>query len=258
MYGRMPEINKPNYPIESVDRALRLLSILCTRSSVSLSEVAEELSITRSSAHRLAAMFLWHGYARQDTRTKDYLVGPRLLELGLGALRHIEMAGHARPLLREIAERFDETVHLVALNRTAVAYIDGIESSKALRAGLRIGMSRPAHATAAGKVLLARLPVAELDALYPDPQLPSSTPNTIVRRADLDQELTRIRARGYALNNQESEPGLSAVAVALPDPTDFIQTAVSVAIPSMRADDAFVSELGRLLSERAGGLAGPH
>jgi DNA-binding IclR family transcriptional regulator len=249
----MLEINKPNYPIESVDRALRLLSILCTRSVVSLADVADELSITRSSAHRLAAMFIWHGYARQDARTKDYVVGPRLLELGLGVLRHIEIAGHARPLLRDIAERFDETVHLVALNRTAVSYIDGIESTKALRAGLRIGMSRPAHATAAGKVLLAQLPAAELDALYPDPELPPSTPNTIVRRADLDDELARIRARGYALNNQESEPGLSAVAVALPDPTDFIQAAVSVAIPSMRADDALVAELSRLMVERVGG-----
>lgn len=245
----MLESNKPNYPIESVDRALRLLSVLCTRPAVTLSEVAEELSITRSSAHRLAAMFLWHGYARQDPRTKDYVIGPRLLELGLGVLRQVELAGHARPLLREIAERYDETVHLVVLSGTEVSYVDGIESSKALRAGLRIGMSRPTHATAAGKVLLAQLPPAEVDALYPGPDLPPSTPHTIVRRADLDRELAQIRARGYAVNNQESEPGLSAVAVALPDPTAFMQAAASVAIPSVRADDAFVAELGRLMVE---------
>lgn len=251
----MLEINKPNYPIESVDRALRLLSILCTRPAVSLADVADELSITRSSAHRLAAMFLWHGYARQDPRTKDYVVGPRLLELGLGVLRQIEIAGHARPLLREIAERFDETVHLVALNGIEVSYIDGIESSKALRAGLRIGMARPSHATAAGKVLLAGLPVAEFEALYPEPNLPPSTPNTIVRRTDLDRELEHIRARGYAVNNQESEPGLSAVAVALPDPTELIQAAVSVTVPSVRADDSFVAELGQLMVERVGSLA---
>lgn len=253
----MSDATRPNYPIESVDRALRLLSTFRNRPAISLSEVADELAITRSSAHRLLAMFVWHGYAQQNPRTKEYLVGPRLLELGLGVLRQMEIVGRARPFIRELAERFGETVHLAVLTGSEVSFVDGIESTKPLRAGLRVGVSLPAHATATGKVLLAALPPAELDVLYPGVALDPCTPHTLGRRADLETELAVIRELGYAVNDQESEPGLVAVAVAFPDPTGVARAAVAVATPSVRADQAFLAELGQRMARQVTAPTGP-
>lgn len=243
----MAEDDKPNYPIESVDRTLRLLSIFRSRSSISLSEVADELAVTRSSAHRLLAMFVWHGYSRQDPYTKEYQAGPKLLELGLGVLRQTAIVGRARPLVRLLADRLGETIHLAVLNGTEVSYIDGIESAKALRAGLRVGTSLPAHATAAGKALLADLSPDHLVALYPEPDLDGVTQHTITNRPELEADLTEIRRRGYAVNDQESEPGLVAVAVSFPDPTGFVQSALAVAVPAVRADTDFIAKLGDLM-----------
>jgi DNA-binding IclR family transcriptional regulator len=242
----MFETEQPKYPIESVGRALQLLSAFRTRSRLSLSDVATELSITRSSAHRFLSMFVWHGYATQHRLTKEYMPGPRLLELGLGVLRQVEIVGRARAVIRNLADLYGETVHLAVLNGTQASYIDGIESEKALRVGTRTGLSLPAHATSVGKVLLAQLSVAEVRQRYAAADAFSElTPHTLVTLDQLEADLAEIRERGYAINNQESEPGLVAVAVAVPDPSTFVRSAIAVALPSVRADAKTISGIGR-------------
>lgn len=246
---------EPNYPIGSVDRALRLLTSFRDRPSATLSQIADELDVSRSTAHRLLAMFVYHGYVRQDAANKEYVAGPVLLEVGLGVLRQMAVMRRARPLMGELFDELGETVHLVVLNGSDMTFVDGIESTKALRAGLRVGATLPAHATAGGKALLAQLSDDQLKRRYPQQRLPSMTPDTVTNRDDLFAELREIRERRFAYNDGQSEVGLSAVATAFPDPSGITQAAMTIAVPSVRMDAERAMELGNHLVELVQGSA---
>jgi DNA-binding IclR family transcriptional regulator len=105
----------PNYPIESVDNALRLLLSLLERQSMTVSDASELLGVAPSTAHRLLAMLQYRGFVDQDKLTKRYRSGPVLLKLGLTAVRQMDLRQHARPVLERLSKEIAETVNLVVL-----------------------------------------------------------------------------------------------------------------------------------------------
>ncbi len=224
----------PKYPIESVDNALTLLLMLRDRDSIGVTEVSERLGVARSTAHRLLAMLQHHGFVQQDPVRKKYVAGPALLEVGLAALRDLDIRAHARPSLERLVAEIGETAHLVVLQETSVLFLDCVEGQMALRAGSRTGKTLPAHCTAAGKALLAELSEERVRELYPKERLSTLTPRSIATRTALVKELEAVRKRGYATNDSESEENLQAVAVAIRDAGGRARAAITVAAPDYR------------------------
>ncbi|MCO7218637.1 IclR family transcriptional regulator [Klenkia sp. PcliD-1-E] len=206
----------PQYPIESVDNALKVLLLLGERPALRLTDVSQYLGVASSTAHRLLAMLQYRGFVRQDAPTRGYVPGPTLDGLAMGVLRRLDVRARARPVLEKLNSDLQETVHLGRLEGTDVHFIDSIESSRALRVGGRLGRSIPAHCTSNGKALLAGLDEAELLRLYPDEPLPQLTPHSIGTRTRLLEVLHQVRAQGFATSDEESEEGVSSLAVALP------------------------------------------
>jgi IclR family transcriptional regulator, acetate operon repressor len=238
------------YPISSVDNALRLLTLFRDKRPIRVSEAAATLGVARSTAHRLLSTLEQHGFARRDPATRTYLPGPVLAELGL-ATAGLELLSATRADLEQLSAETGETTHLVILEGSSALFLDSVETSKALRIGSRVGAVMAAHCTSAGKAMLALLSADELSALYPrGQQLEQMTPNSIATREALDDELEAIRKRGYAINRDESEIGVSAVAKAFrAGPTGRV-AAFSVSVPSTRFDAARVAEIAKAL-ERA-------
>jgi DNA-binding IclR family transcriptional regulator len=223
----------PAYAIESVGRALRLLTIVAEQGSVSVSAAAEQLGVARSTAHRMLSTLLTEGFVRQDPVSKTYSPGRRMLEVGLAALRNLDVRSAARPELEALRDELGETVHLVLLEGTHILFLDSVESPRAVRVGSRTGMTMPAHCTAAGKAILAALPPAALEeylAALPD----GLTPNSIEDPGAIRAEIARTAERGWATNYEESEDGLSAVAVALPEPSGTVRSSITVSLPAER------------------------
>jgi DNA-binding IclR family transcriptional regulator len=243
----------PNYPIQSVSRALTLLELLRDRETLSVSEASEYLGVSRSTAHRSLAMLMQHGFVRQDQRTKLYEAGPALLQIGLAAVSRLDIRATAQPYLHKLAEMTQETVHLVILYGRDVLFVDGIESTRAVRFGLRIGLLAPAHATAGGKSILSVLSKRELRALYPDDQIEAMTDNTLRTFDDLERALEHVREVGYATNFEESEDGLRAVGATIADVTNLLRVlpAFTVAGPKDRLTPERVEALGSILSHQA-------
>jgi DNA-binding IclR family transcriptional regulator len=206
----------PQYPIESVDNALRVLLLLGERPSLRLTDVSQYLGVASSTAHRLLAMLQYRGFVRQDTATRGYVPGPTLDRLAFGVLRRQDARTLARPVLERLNAELQETIHLGRLEGSEVRFIDSIESSRALRVGGRLGRSMPAHCTSAGKALLAGLSDQQLLSLYPVEELPQLTSHSIGTRTRLLEEMASIRSQGYATSREESEEGVTSVAVALP------------------------------------------
>jgi IclR family transcriptional regulator, acetate operon repressor len=205
---------RPTYPIESVDKALQLLLAFRHSSSLRVAEVADRLCVARSTAHRLLAMLEYREFIEQDPATRAYVAGPALEDTGLAVVARMEGRRIARPIIERLSEKLGETVHFGVLRGTEVLFVDGFESTRALRAGNRVGVRLPAHCTAAGKAMLAQLSLEDLRHLLPE-RLEPRTARSLVRRMDLERELEQVRDRGYATNFGESEDDLVALAAAV-------------------------------------------
>ena len=199
------------YPIESVANALKLLLLFRDRPAVRVAEAARHLGVARSTAHRLLAMLAQFGFVVQDPRTRAYHAGPALAAIGIAVTANDDIRSAVRPHLEALVSTFGETVHVCTLRGRDVAFLSCLESSKALRSGDRSGSVMLAHATAAGKALLAALGDAAVRERFPAEDLPALTRRTIRTRTALLRELHNIRERGFAINDAESEPGLAAL-----------------------------------------------
>jgi DNA-binding IclR family transcriptional regulator len=209
-YGAVPQ-----YPIESVDNALRVLVLLGERPQLRLTDVSQYLGVASSTAHRVLAMLCYRGLVRQNAATRSYEPGPSLDHLAFGLLRRLDVRSRARPTLEKLNADLQETVHLGRLEGGDVHFIDSIESTRALRVVNRLGRSMPAHCTSTGKALLATLSEEELLAVYPDEELRQLTRHSIGTRTELMVALAEIRRRGYATSQEESEEGVQSLAVSL-------------------------------------------
>ncbi len=204
-------------------------------------DVADQLGVARSTAHRVLAMLVFHGFAEQD-RHKVYRPGPVLREIRGGQAPPPDLITVAHPHLRRLAEDVRETTHLMVLEGNAARFLDGVEGPQALRVSFRTGSLLPAHVTSGGKALLAELPAEQLHALYPKglPDLDR-----------LDRELAAVRRLGYACNLQESERGVNAVGTCVRDRAGRAVAAIAVAAPSLRCPRARLVELAASLRATA-------
>lgn len=245
----------PQYPVEAVDRTLRLLALFRDQPELRLSEVRVRLGVGQSTAHRLMAMLVYHGFAVQDPRTRVYRAGPVLFEVGLAVVRNLDLRALGRPFLVRLAEDTGETVHLGTLEGASVHYVDCVESPSVLRVGSRVGQYSPAHATSLGKAMLAAMTPDAVRAIFPSPTLPAATTKTIGSYDDLLAELERVRARGYSRNLEEMVDGVCSVGVAVVHPVRGVVGALSVAAPVTRASADRLHAHATLLQHAAGELA---
>jgi DNA-binding IclR family transcriptional regulator len=156
----------------------------------------------------------------------------------LAAIGRIDIRLVARPVLEELSEQTQETVSLSLLEGRNVRFVDGVESPRSVRVGNRTGLVLPAHCTAAGKAILAALPRIELSRRYQDRELIARTPASIATWGLLEDELEQVRRCGYALNAEEGEEGICAVAAAVRDLTDAPLASLAVVLPATRMAQA--------------------
>lgn len=223
----------PQYPIESVDNALKVLLLLGERSSLRLTDVSKYLGVASSTAHRLLAMLQYRGFVQQDARSKLYLPGTALTGVAFAILQRLDFRGAVRPFLEQLNAQLRETVHLGMLVGATVHFVDAIESPQAVRVVSRLGRALPANSTSTGKAMLAALANDDVEALYPSEVLDGLTARSITSRTELLRQLAAIRRRGYATSSGESESGVSSVAVALTT-SNGPRLAINVAVPASR------------------------
>jgi IclR family transcriptional regulator, acetate operon repressor len=237
--------------LESVDNALRLLLLLAERESVRVSEVAAELDIAPSTAHRLLSTLRQREFVEQEA-DRRYLKGAAFARLGLPVPpppRPIEEL--AVPHLERLRDELGETAHLSVLEGTEIRFLASVESSQVLRVGSRAGARLPAHLTSAGKALLAALPHQELAKRFP-PEGVASLGLTGTEVEALARDLQGVRRRGYGVNRGEGERGVAAVGVSLVGADGTPVGALSISVPTVRLNAARVREMAsRLMQEKA-------
>jgi DNA-binding IclR family transcriptional regulator len=224
------EIESSETRVRAVDRALSVVEALTDGNSRTLSDLAAELAVPKSTLHGILRTLEGRGWLQSDGAT--YRLGVRSLLPGAGYLEADAVVSISSPILDDLVAEFDETIHLARLDAGDIVYIAKRDSVQPLRLFSSVGRRLPAHATAMGKALLAARTDAEVDALLDYP-LRALTPSTIVEREPLRRELDEIRKRGYAIDAGESTVGLTCTAVVInTGPTP--QYALSCSAPDVR------------------------
>lgn len=238
--------NKPPYAVESVDNALRILQMLRDSGQVRVSDVAAELGIARSTAHRLLAMLVYRDFAVQ-AEDRSYRPGPAVAAEPLRGEPTQRLRQVMRPHMEALCDQVTETINLVVRLGTQTRFLHTVESARLLRVGDRQGTILPAWRTSGGKVLLAELPDAQLTALLRGAGGRPPEGMTAAERRSLVNQLRLVRDQGYAENIEESESGLCAIGVCVRDRLGDPVAALSVSAPSVRytpdRSRAFLREL---------------
>lgn len=198
----------------ALEKALSVVDALVDQSHpIGLADLARVLDLPRQTVHRLLRQLEELGCIVRDPAHDRYSVGPRLTALALRALTSHNQGAPVRALLADLVETSGETCNIGLLDGLDFVYVERIECSWSLRVHLTAGSRVPAHCTSGGKVMLAAMDADVRARLLAARKLAAFTPTTITRPDRLEQELERIRRRGFALNDQEYTVGIVGVAV---------------------------------------------
>jgi DNA-binding IclR family transcriptional regulator len=231
---RKPKTDKEKTRLSSVANAVRLLKVFSDDSyEIGISDLGKRLQLPKSTVHRLASTLIDANMLEQSEENGKYRLGLAMFELGSLVRRKMDVSSEAKPFLMALREKTGETVHLAILDGASIMYINSLESKQAIRMTLDIGMRKPAHSTAAGKVLLAFQPADLVEQLLAG-GLQGHTPTTIVDPDEFRHELAQIRSRGYAMNDEENQVGVRSLAAPVRDYAGNVIAATSVAGPAQR------------------------
>ena len=236
---------KERTAIQVINRMMSLLDVLATRpGSVSLKDLAHATSLHPSTAHRILNDMVVGRFVDRGEQAGSYRLGMRLLELGNLVKARLSVREAAIEPMRELHRRTGQTVNLSVRQGDEIVYI---ERSYSERSGMQvvraIGGRAALHLTSSGKLFLA----------YDDPRVVRSyatrtglaghTRNSITDPARLERELAQVRARGFARDNEELEPGVRCIAASIRDDSGMIVAGLSLSAPSERMQDAWIEDL---------------
>lgn len=236
-------------PVESVDRALRLLLYLRDNDSISVKEAAEHLGIAASTAHRLLTTLARQGFAVQDF-ARRYWLGSAMSDVGPREVTETELLAAAARPLAELQARVQETVQIMVLRRGNIRFLDGLEPNALLRVTRRKDYEMPAFVSAGGKAILGHLSNPEVEEIYRRGLLEWPT-RRVESMTMMKRMLSQVRRLGYGLSVEETEQGVVGVGVAVIGPDSKPVAALTVAIPSVRFRREDVPEYAAALREAA-------
>lgn len=239
-----------------LNKTLDLLEVLAGADGLTVAELAATSGVNKAAAYRILNTLERRGYVVRTTdEVRRYSLGPALRALARESHSPGDLLAAARPLLRRLWEEFDETVNLGVLSQGRVLYLDILESEQGLRTTVTVGSHDDLHSTALGKAMLSVLPVSDARKLLTHTDMVAKTPRTLTSVPELMREIERTRQRGFALDDEENEPGARCVAAAVVDGQGRPLGALSMSGPAWRIDDAMVEKIGRRLREAADEVA---
>lgn len=198
------------------EKSLRILEAVAAPGGPHrLTGITEAAAVPKSSTYRILASLSAQGFVRQEAGGR-YGVGPRLRGLSAQVIGGAEPAsiGH---VLDGLQQTTGLTVHLALHSGETITCIRKLEGDQPFRTASRIGLRMPLHTTAIGKSILAHLPAEEVRALITGGGLPARTPQTLTTPEALEADLESVRARGFAIDEEENEPGARCIGAAVLD-----------------------------------------
>ena len=241
--------------VEALARGLDVLAAFGpAHRRMSLSEVAEVTGLARPTARRLLLTLEEMGYVRSSAA--GFELTPKVLDLGAAYVGSLGLWDVARPHLEALVGRTGESSSMAQLDGSDIVYVARVSVPKIIALRVEIGTRFPAALTSQGKVLLAALSPAELDAALAVPSRAGLPVSSDRSAAQLAEELTEVRARGWALADEELAPGVRSVAVPVRDRDGVVRAAMNVTVHAAETStETLLKEHLTLLLRAAGDVS---
>jgi DNA-binding IclR family transcriptional regulator len=221
--------------VQSLGRAFAILEEVARhREGIGLAELSKLVGLHNSTTFHLAKTMVSLGYLRQEKETKRYRVGRPLFALAASALDEIEMVNVATPVLEELSRQTSESSHFAVRMGDAVVVIARTSGPGAFQLTDRVGVVRPAHCTALGKIILASLRPDQLERFLERVDMRPSTKKSITDVGVLLREIAEIKRTGVAFDDGEFNPEVRCVAVPVTDFTGQVIGALGISGPIWR------------------------
>ncbi|MDR0568287.1 MAG: IclR family transcriptional regulator [Spirochaetaceae bacterium] len=247
----MKQISEGIKKNQSLRKALRILEGMTKiHTPARLQDIAENLNIPQSTLLRFLNTYIDFGYVKQDPDTLCYYLTLKLTELGARTEEHFPLQSSLSKYVKQISAHFKESASLCIEQDMQMVYIATEEGpDRMLKTLQRIGRIAPMHATGVGKLHLMNYSDQRLLELEHTFGFPRYTEHTITALADLKAEIAEIRAKGYAIDNEECEIGVKCIAVGIQNYTKRIVAGISLSAPVTRLDPAKTEEIIKYLKE---------
>ncbi|WP_298404545.1 IclR family transcriptional regulator C-terminal domain-containing protein [Ferrimicrobium sp.] len=223
--------------VRSLAKGLEVISSFGPeRKEATVSEVATVTGLSRAATRRMLLTLVELGYATTDGRV--FWLTPRILKLGYAYLSSQSLTEIAENHVQNLVAQVHESSSLGVLDEFDIVYVVRVPTKKIMRASISVGTRFPAFATSMGRVLLAQLEPADLDAFLESAKLEPLTQRTVTDRDQLREILTQISTQDYALTDQELEDGLRSIAVPIRDTQGRAIAALNVSSSAIVGDPA--------------------
>ena len=221
------------YFVQAFARGLEVITVFGPdQPDMTLSDVARAAGMSRATARRFLLTLVDLGYVRFDG--KHFCLAPKVLGLGYSYVSSLSLPAVAEPHLERLTRITHESSSLSVLDLPDIVYVARVPTSRIMRVAINIGTRFPAYATSMGRVLLGGLDEAVLDEYLQQLVIEPLTSHTIRTRSQLGAALDEARNQGYALVDQELEPGLRSIAAPVRDRRGSVVAAVNVSTHASR------------------------
>jgi DNA-binding IclR family transcriptional regulator len=241
------------YNVPAVDRAARILFMLGQTGTqqMTLAEITQATGWHKSSVHKILVTLCHHGFLERYEDSKRYSLGIALVRCGQSVLNNLQIRNSVKPALKELSEYSGETANVAVLRGTKMVIVDAIEATVDLRVSPPIGTVDPATTKSNGKAVLAYLPENQVNKILQLEGLPAHTPQSITSVKLFLNELAAIREKGYAIDSEEFQAGISAVSAPLFDSQASPVGTLSIVGPALRLTKEKLELYGRKCAQIA-------
>jgi IclR family pca regulon transcriptional regulator len=237
--------DKSRYFLQSLAKGLTVLQAMAQANHpMTLSGIARAASTSNATATRICHTLTQMGFIDRDEQRRFFLT-PRILSLGHSAVCSMGWRNVAQHYLERLSFDLKETVNLSVMDGFELIYIARVNTDRILPFDLQLGSRLPVYCTSMGKALVAFSPPEMIEQVLENVNFAPLTHRTITDREQYMAELEKVRAKGYAVNDEELSVGLRSVAAPVLDSQGWSQAAINIAVPTTRYS------LGRLESELA-------
>jgi IclR family transcriptional regulator, KDG regulon repressor len=238
--------------IQSLARGLDIMILLSESDrSLGITEIAQHFKLDKSTAFRLVSTLAKRGFVVQDSDSRRYHAGFRMLSLARRLLDRLEVRSIASPLLKELQTTTAESSHLAVIADRHVVYIDRQDTGAALSVNTEIGGNAPLHCTAVGKALLVDFGTDPLISLLGSEPFQIFTPRTARNLSELLPHLEQTKQVGYAVDDEESFEGVRCVAAPVRNHLGKVIASVGISGPSIRISQERIPKLGAVVVDIA-------
>ncbi|MBE1284063.1 MAG: helix-turn-helix domain-containing protein [Rhodobacteraceae bacterium] len=240
--------------IQSLDRALDVLEQLAEGGGQTLSEVATTLKQSPATIYRVLTTLQLRDFVEIEPGDQTWHMGPASFRIGSAFLRRSGVVERARPVMRALMEATGETANLGIEKGDEVLFLSQVETHHSVRAFFPPGTLSPLHASGIGKALLSRAEDARVERLSQQ-GLTGFTRHTLVDADALRRDMEQIRARGYAVDDEEKTEGMRCIAAPILNLHGEAIAGISVSGPTNRVTQDRIEDLGRQVRDAALGLS---